>query len=40
MAQVGVGKFRITAEYDLNNFFRDNRGPVNNRAAVTIGWEL
>lgn len=40
MAQVGYGKFRITAEYDLNNFFRENRGALYNRAAVSIGWEL
>lgn len=40
MAQAGVGNFRITAEYDLNNFFRDGRGEVYNRAAITIGWEL
>jgi hypothetical protein len=40
MAQVGIGNFRITGEYDLNNFFRENRGAIYNRAAVTIGWEL
>ncbi len=41
MAQVGFGSFKITASYDLNEFFRPNKGPGSyNMANVTLGFTL
>lgn len=38
MAQIGFGQFKITAKYDLNPFFRDNRGPDYNMASISFGF--
>lgn len=40
MAQVGFDSFKITASYDLNEFFRPNRGPNYNMANITLGFTL
>ncbi len=41
MAQVGFGSFKITASYDLNEFFRSSKGPAAyNMANVTLGFTL
>ncbi len=38
MAQVGWDSFKITAKYDLNNFFKENAGPEYQMASVTLGF--
>lgn len=39
MAQVGYGSFKVTASYDLNEFFQANKGPaVYNMANVSLGF--
>jgi hypothetical protein len=38
MAQVGYGNFKITASYDLNNFFRRSEFAPYNMAAITFGF--
>ncbi len=38
MAQVGWDSFKITAKYDLNNFFKENAGPDYQMASVTLGF--
>lgn len=41
MAQIGYGSFKITASYDLNEFFRPNKGPgTYNMANITLGFTL
>ena len=41
MAQVGYGSFKVTASYDLNEFFRPNKGPApSNMANITLGFTL
>lgn len=40
MAQVGFDSFKITASYDLNEFFRSGKGPAYNMVNVGIGWTL
>jgi len=39
LAQIGYGSFKITASYDLNEFFEPNKGPGNyNMANVSLGF--
>ncbi len=39
LAQVGYGSFKITASYDLNEFFQANRGPAAyNMANISLGF--
>jgi hypothetical protein len=39
MGQVGFGTFKITAKYDLNTLFRDDRAtPDYQIASLTLGW--
>lgn len=38
MAQVGWDSFKITAKYDLNNFFKEGAGPDYQMASVTLGF--
>ena len=41
MAQVGYKSFKVTASYDMNEFFRDNKGPgAYNMMNVTLGFSL
>ncbi len=40
MAQVGFDSFKITAKYDLNNYFKEGKGPDYQMASITIGWVL
>lgn len=40
MAQVGWDSFKITARYDLNPFFQQNRGPNYQMAQITLGFAL
>lgn len=40
MTQIGFDSFKITASYDLNEFFRSNKGPAYNMVNVGIGWTL
>jgi hypothetical protein len=40
MAQVGYGNFRTTVHYEINPFFRAERGPEYYRIAVTVGWDI
>lgn len=40
MAQVGWGSFKVTGRYDLNKFFRPDKGPDYQLASLTIGWTL
>ena len=40
MAQVGWDSFKITAKYDLNTFFKENRGPDYQMASITFGFTL
>lgn len=40
MAQVGWDAFKITAKYDLNSFFKENRGPDYQIASLTFGFTL
>lgn len=40
MAQVGFDAFKITAKYDLNEFFKENAGPTYQMASITIGFTL
>lgn len=40
MTQIGFNSFKITASYDLNEFFRAGRGPAYNMVNVGIGWTL
>jgi hypothetical protein len=39
MAQVGLGTFKITAKYDLNNLFRQDKvTPDYQVGSLTLGW--
>jgi len=38
MTQIGFDSFKITASYDLNEFFRAGKGPDYNMVNVGIGW--
>lgn len=39
MAQVGYKGFKVTATYDINEFFREGKGPgTYNMANLTLGW--
>ncbi len=40
MAQLGFDSFKITAKYDLNSFFQEDRGPNYNMASIAIGLTL
>ena len=40
MTQIGFDSFKITASYDLNEFFRSNKGPAYNMVNIGIGWTL
>ncbi len=41
MAQVGYKSFKVTASYDLNEFFQANKGPASyNMLNVTLGYTL
>ena len=40
MAQIGFDSFKITASYDLNDFFRAGKGPAYNMVNLGIGWTL
>ncbi len=40
MAQIGFDSFKITASYDLNDFFRAGRGPAYNMVNLGFGWTL
>lgn len=41
MAQLGYGSFKVTASYDLNEFFQPNKGPASyNMANITLGFTL
>ncbi len=40
MAQVGFNSFKITAKYDLNNFFKQDVGPDYQMASITLGFIL
>jgi hypothetical protein len=40
MAQAGYGQLRATLQYDLNPFFRSERGPEYYRIALTVGWDI
>ena len=37
MSQLGYGNFRLTAEYDLNTMFKEDRGPEMNNFLLTLG---
>lgn len=36
--QIGYGSFKITANYDLNTFFQNNKGPDYQLASITLGF--
>lgn len=36
MAEVGYGNFKLRAQYDLNPFFRESRGPAYNLASLGL----
>jgi hypothetical protein len=38
MTQIGFDSFKITASYDLNEFFRADKGPAYNMVNIGIGW--
>lgn len=40
MAQVGWDAFKLTAKYDLNQFFKDGQGPDYQVASITLGFTL
>jgi hypothetical protein len=40
MAKAGYGNFNATLQYEINPFFRDDRGPEYYRISVTLGWDL
>lgn len=41
MAQVGYKSFKVTASYDLNEFFRENKGPASyNMMNISLGFTL
>lgn len=38
MGQIGYGSFKVTAQYDLNTLFKENKGPDYQLASVSIGF--
>lgn len=38
MTQIGFDSFQVTTSFDLNEFFRVNKGPAYNMVNLSIGW--